>query len=42
MAKKKKELNTPGLFDEPKDAKTLRLENVHNLYTFLYQWFVKI
>ena len=37
MAKKKKELNTPGLFDEPKDAKTLRLENVHNLYTFLYE-----
>jgi type I restriction enzyme M protein len=35
MAKKKK--NTPGLFDEIKDEKTLKLEGVQNLYNYLYE-----
>lgn len=36
MAKKKKD-DSPGLFDAPKDEKTLRLEGVQNLYNFLFE-----
>lgn len=36
MAKKSRK-NAPGLFDTPKDAKSLRLENVQGLYNFLFE-----
>lgn len=34
---KKKANIAPGLFDEPKDERTLKLENVQGLYNFLYE-----
>ncbi len=37
MAKKKKQDNVPGLFDAPKDAKTLKMEGVQSLYNFLFE-----
>lgn len=37
MAKKKKQNDSPGLFDAPKDEQTLRLEGVQSLYNFLFE-----
>ena len=37
MARKKKDTNSPNLFDSLKDEKTLRMENVQSLYNFLYE-----
>lgn len=37
MAKTKKQDNAPGLFDAPKDAKTLKMEGVQSLYNFLFE-----
>ncbi len=37
MAKKKKQDTSPGLFDAPKDAKTLKMEGVQSLYNFLFE-----
>lgn len=36
MAKKKQD-TSPGLFDVPKDAKTLKMEGVQSLYNFLFE-----
>lgn len=36
MAKKKQD-TFPGLFDAPKDAKTLKMEGVQSLYNFLFE-----
>lgn len=34
---KKKQSDSPGLFDAPKDDKTRKLENVQDLYNFLFE-----
>lgn len=34
---KKKQSDSPGLFDAPKDEKTRKLENVQDLYNFLFE-----
>lgn len=36
MAKKKKTV-TPGLFDAPKTAEQIKMENAQDLYNFLFQ-----
>ncbi len=37
MAKKRKTTLEPGLFDEPKDERTIKMENVQQLYNFLFE-----